>query len=251
MKYFVSWGKKELGPLDHSVIRAMLEKGQLDKKCLISADRASWVPVKDSGLFPGIHFDQPGKSSDASTTKQSSNSVEAQDVLRSDSASPKALCHLRQTINANLLKGACGLLLILALGSLIYFFICSTSTPKAEELLKTDVENYFKAKKQVIFDKFHPVGKATSARVNDIKILSWENEKITNKVADVKEFSAIFVIGWEGPITKDGYTQFEAIYNYETQHWSNLKILKTNGYTNQDLVDVGVDAFLKVLPALL
>ncbi len=88
--------------------------------------------------------------------------------------------------------------------------------------------------KQQWFDHFHPIGTARNIvlhSANDVKTPTG------------RQVNARFTIYWDGPLTTNGFTKVQAVYDYESGRWIRPQILETNGVTNAQAAE-GVGEFI-------
>jgi len=81
---------------------------------------------------------------------------------------------------------------------------------------------------QDIFHHFHPTGTAKSVKVNEVACT-------LKRDGSVRQATVRFTLYWEGPVTKDGYTQIELVYDVEIDRVIAERVLITNGLTNSDI----------------
>lgn len=109
----------------------------------------------------------------------------------------------------------------------------SATAPRLEEVIAASLQQAINQNVQQVFNGIHPVGTAKNAIVHDVSIV-WKHGQRTNRVEDVQAYTARYTLYWEGPITKDGYTKVDATFDVESQRWTAIRILATNGVTNRD-----------------
>lgn len=102
----------------------------------------------------------------------------------------------------------------------------------------SDLKNYlsqnFEENKQDLFNCIHPIGTAKSVTIHEVAIKR-KNEYPGYDSDSLLGFSVRFTLYWEGPITKDGYTKINLIYDAETKRYSSPQILDTNGVKNEEV----------------
>jgi hypothetical protein len=106
--------------------------------------------------------------------------------------------------------------------------------PDLPQLIASELQKGFNENKQRIFDSVHPVGTARNVVIHEVTINAWKHGKATNRAEDVQQFTVRFTVYWEGPVTKDGFTKLNAIYDTEAQRYVSTEILATNGMTNTE-----------------
>lgn len=113
---------------------------------------------------------------------------------------------------------------------------------KVEEVLTASLHQCLNQAKQQLFNGLHPVGTAKGVTVHDVAIM-WKHGQRTNRPQDVQAYTVRYTLYWQGPMTTDGYTKVSATFDTESQRWTAMEILATNGMTNQDageaLVQIG------------
>lgn len=95
--------------------------------------------------------------------------------------------------------------------------------------------------KQAIFNRIHPMGQASWAEVNEAAVSQWRGGERTGKWKDVATFDYVFTIHWDSPLVQNGYTRMFGRYDFTVGRTVEMRILETNGLTNQDasnLVDI-------------
>ena len=95
-----------------------------------------------------------------------------------------------------------------------------SQTPEQEitSLISKDLNR----NKQAIFAAFHPVGTAKKIEVHNVQLLRNGGNAVSIR----------FTIYWQGPITDDGFTKVQAVYDLEVNRWTSSQVLATNGVTN-------------------
>lgn len=88
------------------------------------------------------------------------------------------------------------------------------------------------------FHKIHPVGKATSIKVHEVKS-HWKTAKPRN-LDDLVGFDVRYTIFWDGPIQKDGFTKLISTYDAEVERYVDTSIIATSGITNDDAVNASI-----------
>lgn len=91
---------------------------------------------------------------------------------------------------------------------------------------------------QGFFEMFHPLGKAKSIVVHDVKLEVDEKDFKRGKFTPVKEYIR-FTIYWEGPVEKSGYTKLQQTFDLESRKTIGWKILSTNGMTTGEATEAG------------
>jgi len=99
--------------------------------------------------------------------------------------------------------------------------------------LKNSLSKTFKGNNQEIFCGGHPFGTAKSVAIHEVSI-KWKGEYPGTNFDDIKEFTVILTLFWEGPFTKDGYTKLSLSYDGESKGITSTQILATNGSSNED-----------------
>lgn len=107
-----------------------------------------------------------------------------------------------------------------------------TPSVPLEEMMAEQLQKLAQKGKQATFDNIHPVGTAKSIKVHAVEILGWKNGIRTNRMEDIVQFKVRYTLYWSGPVTDDGFTKIEAIYDAESQKCVSSQILATNGVTN-------------------
>lgn len=187
------------------------------------------VPPNSVGQEQGGNNNPP-----KDATKQNKNTSSSQ------STSSGAFAYFKQhPIKALALIIGIPLILLIIIGS------CSTSTPSPnhtysstaslQEALVTTFQKTCNNSKQQIFDSIHPIGTAKNITVHEVTVDSWKNDQVGNKRSDIRQFTVIYTIYWEGPITKDGFTKVSEQWDNESQRSISQKILATNGITKNDI----------------
>lgn len=87
---------------------------------------------------------------------------------------------------------------------------------------------------QGLFDAIHPTGKATSIKFHDVSIKQWKRGIDTNRYEDIVQYNLRLTLYWEGPVTKDGFTKLNFVYDAEAGRPVGMQILGTNGSTKVD-----------------
>lgn len=100
--------------------------------------------------------------------------------------------------------------------------------------LTAHVTERLKANKQRLFDGFHPTGRATDVKVNEVKV-RWKDGALRRQWEDVESYAVRFVLYWQGPITTDGYSEIELLYDAAIDRIVSQRVLRTNGITRDDL----------------
>ena len=106
-----------------------------------------------------------------------------------------------------------------------------------ERVLKT-LEDILSPSKQAIFNYYHPVGTA--------KRISVHNAEVKQDAGGGPLLAIRFTLFWEGPITTDGYTKI--LWEWDPENNQNsLRILATNGITNEDAGNLAIQVGAAVL----
>lgn len=92
--------------------------------------------------------------------------------------------------------------------------------------------------KDKFFNKIHPVGKATSIKVHEVKS-HWKTTK-PRDLDDLVGFDVRYTIFWDGPIQKDGFTKLISTYDAEVGRYVDTNIIATSGITNDDAVNASI-----------
>jgi len=116
------------------------------------------------------------------------------------------------------------------LRTLLAFLVLLSVQPSAHSgwfsLLFESEEQRFESSlntiKQDFFDAIHPVGTATSIKLN--------STDSNPPYLDVR-----MTVFWEGPITKDGYTKVIFRFDSEVGRITELQVEDTNGMTKEDI----------------
>ncbi len=120
-----------------------------------------------------------------------------------------------------------------------------------EQALAAELNGVVSERKQEIFDAFHPTGRATSAKVHELRITKWKKDRPTNLPEDITEFVVSFTVYWEGPLTTDGFTKIASLYDAEVGRYTRSEILATNGITKDEASEaLGFMAGLAIKQAL-
>ena len=139
----------------------------------------------------------------------------------------------------------CLVVAMILVGISLTFAGCSRSPEAGEQqivraLTDTAYEN-LNRNKQAIFSRIHPVGQATWAEVNEAAVSRWRNGEPTGRPKDVAAFDYVFTIHWDSPLVRNGYTRIFSRFDFTAGRTVEMRILETNGLTNQDasnLVDL-------------
>ena len=102
-----------------------------------------------------------------------------------------------------------------------------------EEILVAWFQDKLDARKQEIFNDFHPMGQAQSLTVHDVSI-EWKENRPRNDLRNILQATVRFTITWTSPLHNDGFTKISATYDNESERFTSAEILATNGTTTQD-----------------
>jgi hypothetical protein len=113
-------------------------------------------------------------------------------------------------------------------------------TKSIEDQIKEPLVGAMNKNKQAIFNGFHPTGTATKVEVHAVEI-AWKNNKPSNDIKNVLRYGVRYTIYWKGPVNQDGFTKIYSVFDQESLRWVGSKVLETNGITNADAADVGIE----------
>lgn len=102
---------------------------------------------------------------------------------------------------------------------------------------------------QSIFTSIHPTGTVNSFKLNSVNC-NWRNGYKTANKDDIVSVEWRFTLYWEGPITKDGYTQISHKYDCEVERIVEQNIIQTNGITNNGILELGASALGSALDSI-
>jgi len=123
-------------------------------------------------------------------------------------------------------------------------------TPVAvEQIIANDMQRLANVQKQKIFQSIHPIGTAKSIVVHDVTITAWKGGNATSRFEDILQYTVRYSLYWEGPVTKDGFTKVSQTYDAETQRFVSFQILATNGITNENVAELGMELIVAGLLA--
>ena len=125
-------------------------------------------------------------------------------------------------------------IIVAAIAIVVFVVIRNEREPDSHQVLKLKVNANMNGSKQKWFDRFHPVGTAKQITVHDFH----DDQTPTGKKTTVR-----FTIYWEGPLTKNGFTKVQSVYDWESVRWVRAEILETNGVTNAQTAE-GVGEFI-------
>lgn len=109
-----------------------------------------------------------------------------------------------------------------------------------QESLTAHVTERLKANKQRLFDGFHPVGRATDIKLSELRV-RWKDGTPHRRWEDLESYSVRCVLYWEGPINKDGYSEFEFVYDAAIDRIVSQRVLRSNGITREELGNAAGD----------
>jgi hypothetical protein len=89
------------------------------------------------------------------------------------------------------------------------------------------------SEKQKVFNALHPVGTANSIVVHEVNVIG--------ATAGQKHAEIRFTVFWSGPVTSDGFTKVRVTYDPEIGRYIDHEILATNGLTNAQTKQMGID----------
>lgn len=124
-----------------------------------------------------------------------------------------------------------------SVGILWCFFIMLAfggSGPLTERGLERSFTNVLNENRQAIFDAIHPVGTAQSVTVHDVHV-NWRRGEPSEAPNEAESVTITFTLHWEGPLTRNGYTKFYAVYDFDVDDFIHQELVATNGITNEDI----------------
>lgn len=96
-------------------------------------------------------------------------------------------------------------------------------------------------------ERFHPLGTAKSVRINDVSF-RWKSGIPTFRKADIEQVVTTFTLYWTSPLRKQGWTVVREVYDMRTKKLISVRLLETNGITNNEVLECSLKPMPKGLP---
>jgi hypothetical protein len=134
--------------------------------------------------------------------------------------------------------------IICVLASALFVACRIPATTETEESFRRQAMLTFQpriaAAMQKEFNRFHPLGTAKGIQIDDVTF-QWKAGVPTLKKEDIEQVTTTFTLYWTSPLTKDGWTVIREVFDMKSKKLVSVKLLKTNGVTNGDLLESCAD----------
>lgn len=103
-----------------------------------------------------------------------------------------------------------------------------------ERQLENAFSEVLNENRDAIFNAIHPVGTAQSVTVHDVHV-KWRRDEASEAPNEAENVTITFTLHWQGPVTRNGYTKFYVIYDFDVEDFIHQELVATNGITNEDI----------------